>query len=339
MSPNFKPKEVVKGLLISLPERSQDVIRKRYGLDAEEGMTLEAIGQIYGITRERVRQIEEATLKMIKKSEHFARLAAELEELKSALEDYGGIAHEGEFLRHLHDHPTTQNQVNFLLVLGDDFVRLKEDDDFHHRWTVNKGLADRVHVALNKLAKELGEDDLLSEKDIVSKLLAKLDGDTKDDLFRERGRRWLAISKKIGANPVGEWGLAVSPNVRLRGIRDYAFLVLRRHGSPLHFTEVAKAIESSFKHRANAATCHNELIKDDRFVLVGRGLYALTEWGYTRGVVRDVIRALIEKHGPMTEKEIIDRVMKERYVKENTILVNLRNSKNFKKNSSGKYTV
>lgn len=339
MSPNFKPKELIKGLLISLPERSQEVIRKRYGLDTEEGMTLEAIGQIYGITRERVRQIEEATLKLIKKSEQFGQLANLLEELKAALEDYGGVAHEGEFLRSLHEHPTAQNQANFLLVLGDDFVRAKEDDNFHHRWMVNRELSDRVHAALNNLVKELGKDDLLSEKDIVAKLLSKLEVGADDDLFRERGRRWLAISKKIGANPVGEWGLVSSPNVRLRGIRDYAFLVLRRHGSPLHFTEVAKTIENSFKHRANAATCHNELIKDERFVLVGRGLYALKDWGYTRGVVRDVIYALLKKHGPMTEQEIVERVMKERYVKENTVIVNLRNSKNFVKNASGKYTI
>lgn len=334
---NFKPKEAVKGLLGGLPERSQDIISKRYGLDSAESLTLEAIGQTYGITRERVRQIEEATLKLIKKSETFGRLAGALEELKLALEDYGGVAHESHFLRHLHDHPVTQNQINFFLVLGDDFLKLKEDDNFHHRWTTNKELADRVHTSLEKLIKEMSTDELLSEEEIVSRLLKKFSADHNDPLLRERGKRWLLLSKRLGANPIGEWGLAHSPNIKLRGIRDYAFLVLRRHGSPLHFTEVAKAIENSFKHQANPATCHNELIKDGRFVLVGRGLYALSDWGYTRGVVRDVIRAMIEKHGPLSEQEILDHVLKERYVKENTVLVNLRNPKHFKKNSAGKY--
>ena len=77
---------------------------------------------------------------------------------------------------------------------------------------------------------------------------------------------------------------------------------------------------------------HNELIKDQRFVLVGRGIYALAEWGYAKGVVRDVIRDLLAKHGPLTKDEIMDKVLKERYVKENTILVNLQNPKFFKKN-------
>lgn len=336
---NFKPKDAVRNLLSGLPERAQKVIRDRYGLDAADSLTLEAIGQSYGITRERVRQIEEATLRLIKKSEAFAKLTAEFEELRARLEDYGSLAHEEEFLNHLHDHPVSQNQINFFLVLGDQFTRLKEDDNFHHRWTVNLELADRIHNALLKLAKELNHDELLTEEEITSRLLKKLDADHQDQLFRERGRRWLLISKQIRPNPVGEWGLATSPNVKLRGIRDYAFLVLRRHGSPLHFTEVARHITDTFRHPANAATCHNELIKDQRFVLVGRGLYALTEWGYSRGVVRDVIRAMIEKHGPLSEREIIDRVLKERYVKENTVLVNLRNPRHFKKSSTGKYVV
>ena len=38
---------------------------------------------------------------------------------------------------------------------------------------------------------------------------------------------------------------------------------------------------------------------------VGRGLYALSEWGYTPGVVRDVIREALEKGGPMKKDEIM----------------------------------
>jgi hypothetical protein len=92
-----------------------------------------------------------------------------------------------------------------------------------------------------------------------------------------------------------------------------------------------------FKKKAHVATTHNELIKDPRFVLVGRGLYALAEWGYSPGVVRDVIKSLITKNGPMTKEQIIDKVMKERYVKENTIIVNLQNPTFFKREKDGTY--
>jgi len=86
-------------------------------------------------------------------------------------------------------------------------------------------------------------------------------------------------------------------------------------------------------------TCHNELIKDKRFVLVGRGIYALAEWGYKTGVVKDVIRDLLKKNGPMKKEDIVEQVMKERYLKKNTILVNLQNNKYFKKNKNGEYTL
>ena len=120
-------------------------------------------------------------------------------------------------------------------------------------------------------------------------------------------------------------------------MRDYAFLVIRKHGSPIHFRDVADSITKVFNKKAHVATTHNELIKDPRFVLVGRGLYALAEWGYMSGVVRDVIKKVIEKNGPLTRQEVIDKVLKERYVKENTIVVNLQNPKFFKKDEVGKY--
>jgi hypothetical protein len=113
---------------------------------------------------------------------------------------------------------------------------------------------------------------------------------------------------------------------------------MRKHGSPMHFKEVAKAITDTFNRKTHMATTHNELIKDSRFVLIGRGIYALTEWGYKPGIVRDVIKEILLKEGPLSKEEVIDRVMKERYLKKNTILVNLQNPKYFKKVENGLYT-
>ena len=70
---NFKPKVVTKKLLTNLKDRARDVITKRYGLEEEDTQTLQAIGDLYGITRERVRQIENFALKAIRNSHTFAR--------------------------------------------------------------------------------------------------------------------------------------------------------------------------------------------------------------------------------------------------------------------------
>lgn len=107
----------------------------------------------------------------------------------------------------------------------------------------------------------------------------------------------------------------------------------------MHFKEVAESIDNLFKHKAHVATTHNELIKDARFVLVGRGLYALTEWGYTAGVVKDVLREILAKEGPLSREELIDKVRKERYVKDNTIIVNLQDANIFRRLSNGTYAV
>lgn len=334
---SFKPKQVSKALLSGLPDRARDVIRKRYGLDGERS-TLEAIGQEYGITRERVRQIENFALKLIRQSNDFKAAAQVFEELADHMEKQGSIVHEDSFLAALSKDSATQNHIYLLLVVGEPFTRLKEDDDFTHRWTVNQDVANKVHQALKDLHGSLSSDDLLAEEELIESFTNKLKTCFKEaSIESNKAKRWLSISKCISANPLGEWGLGSSPNVKIRGIRDCAFLVMRRHGSPMHFREIAKKITETFGKEAHPATCHNEVIKDDRFVLVGRGLYALKEWGYTKGVVRDVIREILKEEGPMTKDEIVARVSKERYVKENTIVVNLQNPNYFKKNKDGKY--
>lgn len=338
ISLSFKPKAVTKRLLSVLQKRGQDVIENRYGLGAKATkMTLDAIGKRYSITRERVRQIENHSLAQIRKSKEYKDLESDFSELKAVILSLGGIVAEADLLKHLAKDTSTQNHLNFLLVIGDDFKREKEDEEFVHRWHVDAELAKKIQAALRKLYSKLSDDELVVEADLVDDFLEEVK-DLNDKYKNEEViRRWLSISHKIGKNPLGEWGRTSSPNVNAKGMRDYAFLVIRKHGSPIHFKEVAKAISQYFDKKAHVATTHNELIKDPRFVLVGRGLYALAEWGYMSGVVKDVIRKILEKDGPLTREDIIKKVLKERYVKENTIMVNLQNPKYFKKDKEGRY--
>ena len=335
---SFKPKQTVKRLLSCLPDRAREVIVYRYGLGKENNrMTLDAIGQIYGITRERVRQIENYALTNIRKSDEYSKEKAVFGELESLLHSLGGIVVEDDFLGHVTKDKSLQNHIYFLLVVGEPFRKSKEDDDFRHRWHVNEALAKKVEEALKKLYSNLNNQDLLPESEMVSKFLTHLEDVSEKYKNQEVVKRWLKISKSVGKNQLGDWGVSVSPNIKTKGMRDYAFLVIRKHGSPIHFREVAKQIGTMFNKKAHVATTHNELIKDSRFVLVGRGLYALAEWGYAPGVVRDVIKSVLVKNGAMTKEEIIDKVMKERYVKENTIVVNLQDPKYFKRDKDNKY--
>lgn len=340
MKLSFKPKAVVKKLLTALPERSRAVLEGRYGLgETLTPMTLEAIGKRYAITRERVRQIENHALVAIRKSEGYKSAAPHLDELERAIDSLGVVVPEDEFLETVADDQGARNYIHFLLVVGEPFKLHKEDEEFHHRWHVSDETAKKVEEALRRLYKNLSDTDLIPESEIITRFLEELEDVNERYKNEEIARRWLGLCKGISCNPLGEWGVAHSPNIRTKGIRDYAYLAIKRHGSPMHFTEVAKMIEKLFSKKAHVATCHNELIKDKRFVLVGRGLYALAEWGYQSGVVKDVIRDLLKKHGPLTRDEIVQKVLKERYVKENTIAVNLQNNKIFRRTKEGTYAL
>lgn len=334
----FRPKAVVAKLLKGLPPRSRTVIEARFGLGkTPERMTLEAIGSQYGITRERVRQIENHALATLKKSASFAEAQSAFEELQKIVDSLGGIVCEEDLLSFITKDAVMQNHIYFLLVLGDPFKYRKEDGELKRCWYVDPELAGRVEQALRTLYANLGDDDLIPEAEMIERFLKEMEGLNEKYKNEEIARRWLSISKTVARNPLGEWGIAKSPNVRTKGIRDYAYLAVKRHGSPLHFKEVASLIEKLFERTAHVATCHNELIKDPRFVLVGRGMYALREWGYSQGVVRDVIRDILKKEGPLTRESIVEKVLKERHVKPNTIIVNLQNQKYFKKGRDGTY--
>lgn len=337
---SFKPQKITKKLISQLQERASDVIMNRFGLTADgKRKTLEEIGKKYNITRERVRQVEDAAINLIKKSEFYKTEQAAFEELKQLMHKLGSVVSEKQLLSYISKDQSVQNHVHFFLVLGDAFKKHREDDHFHARWSVDDMMANKVHEALKKLYSSLKDEDLISETEMIKKFLEHIKDISEDLRDEEMAKRWLSMSKTISKNQLGEWGKTNSPNIRTRGVKDYAFLVMRRHGSPMHFKEVADSISKTFGKKTHYATCHNELIKDTRFVLVGRGMYALKEWGYKAGIAREVIEDILKREGPLSKEDIVEKVMKERYFKKNTILVNLANAKFFKKNKNGLYTV
>lgn len=337
---SFQPRQVTKKLLSCLNERSADVLSLRYGLNPKDKnkSTLESIGKKYKITRERVRQIEEHSLSVIRKSDAYKEAEPFIDEVHSVIADLGGIAAEKELLESFSKNEAIQNHIYFILVIGDPFYVKKENEFFTHRWYVDQDLMNKVENSIQKLYASLSTEDIVEESKMIESFLDSLKGVSEKYKNKEIAKRWLRMSRKIDSNPLGEWGRSDSSNINVKGIRDYAYLVIRKHGSPIHFREVAESITKLFGKRAHVATCHNELIKDPRFVLVGRGLYALTDWGYATGVVRDVIKDVIVKNGSMTKEEIVEKVLKERYVKENTVLVNLQNCTEFTRDANGKYT-
>lgn len=334
----FKPAQVSKRLVQGLPDRSRDVVVSRFGLgNKKKSETLDAIGKRYGITRERVRQIENHAIKLIQDSAALAKEAPALGALEDAIREMGGILPEQMILSEFGKDEETKNHLYFLLVVGKAFNLAKETNDLKTRWYVDHDLAKHVEDALKEVHAKVKPSEILTEDKLVEHVMTCLTKVNAKYKSKDTVRRWLELSNCLMRNPLGEWGKIDAPGIRVKNVRDHAYLALKRHGSPMHFREVAKAIEKLFGKKAHEATTHNELIKDDRFVLVGRGIYALKEWGYRAGPVVEIIKHILKESGPLTKDQIMQKVGKERYVKQNTILVNLQNSAFVK--TGGKYAL
>jgi hypothetical protein len=336
---SFDSAALVKKLLAEVSDRAREVLTMRFGLDGSgERETLEAIGERWGITRERVRQIEASGIEAVRASKAFKTAEASFEELRNHVEALGSIVVEEHLLDTLASDEKARNRFRFLLVAGSAFFRERETENFYARWHVDHKTADKVHKALSSLYGALSDEEVVSEGELFNRFLSELKEVNSAYQNEEILKRWLSISKTISANPLSEWGRSHAPAIRTKGIRDYAYLVIKKKGAPMHFRDVANAIGEMFSKKAHVATTHNELMKDARFVLVGRGLYALAEWGYTPGVVRDVIKTVL-KGKALTRDQVLEEVKKVRYVKDNTILVNLNDTRHFKRQKNGTYTL
>lgn len=333
---------IIENLISDLSERQKDVIESRFGLNGEE-LTLAVIGEKYGLTRERVRQIESNSLALIRKKFNNSPASKLLKSAISYLEKSGGVKKDDEFVKELmvifKDINFNKKILRFIFEIAGKPNISENDKNFYDFWYLDarsfKKLSDFVSMAekffkskkSEFLSRKIKIDDFLS-------LMEKEIGIKKDVILN-----YISVSKKITKNSFGDFGLSAWGEINPKTMRAKAYLVLKKHGDSLHFRDIAKKInEAGFDNRkAIEATVHNELIKDPRFVLVGRGIYGLSELGHRPGTAKEVIGMVLKEKGPMRAEEVINLVKQERFLKDNTILLNLQNRKNFKKLEDGRY--
>lgn len=335
------PEDLTKRLFAVLNKRTKDVLEQRFGLGKNQArLTLEAIGQKYAITRERVRQIEADGMNRIKKSPAFADSKNVFSALETYFEGQGRVLKENVVLESLSSHPKHANHVYFLLSLHDPFLRYHESDGLHDRWSYGKDAHDQAKSILDGAVSELKKGGKpVSEAELFQVISSSAKNVLGASPANSVLANWLELSKLIAKNYFGEWGLNEFPEIKPRGVRDLSHIVLAKYGKPLHFSDVAERIGKLVGKKVHTQTVHNELIKDQRFVLVGRGLYALKNWGFTPGVVKDVVAEFLKKQGPSSKEKIVAAVLKERFVKPNTVAINLDNKKYFKKFPDGRYSL
>lgn len=343
---NIHYAKITSTILKTVPPRAKEVLSRRFGLEGGEPETLESIGNDFGITRERVRQIEAVGLE---KTRNFVRERSDSVPVRNLFRDWtaylrmhGNIRKEERLLAELADENGRPHAL-FLLTVGDPFECVKETDDTHTAWTIHKDSFLNARQVVDSFSTALErEKRALSEQEMLRLYRKEIRPNFASSLSPRALLSYLDVSKKIEKGPHGLWGLHGWAEITPRGLRDRAYLVYKKEERPLHFAEVAKLIERhGFAAKGKKVlhqSVHNDLIRDSRFVLVGRGIYALREWGYEPGVVRDVIASVIRSQKcPMTRQEIAKEVLKHRQVKESTIALNLQNKEYFARTQDGKY--
>jgi hypothetical protein len=317
-------------------EREREIISRRFGLyDRKE--TLEQIGEMLGITRERVRQLEKSVIGRLKLTAEQGKLA-KIDEFQDLVADklssLGNITRISTLTGLIVSDPnrTEQSRIAFLGLLSPKLAVISEDDYYYPSIAVKSVIEEKtVKTQVDKIIASIKK---FNEPKAIA-AVAKAAGIT-DSKQAEA----LASTSKQLASLNDEWGLIKWPMVNPKNIRDKIYVILRENGKHMHFNEIAAAIKDSEFKRKDVTTqaIHNELIKDKRFVLIGRGIYALKEWGYEKGTVADIISEVLrEASAPLHRDEIVKRVLKSRFVKETTILLNLQGKPQFKRVAKATY--
>lgn len=337
-SPLPQSEAIVSDILASIDrEREREIVARRFGL-FERKETLEQIGELLSITRERVRQLEKAVVARLKTTAEAGELPhveTFQDHICSVLQTKGGLMRIANLTETLGiaESRLEQARLAFIAQLCPKLVVVEEDDNHYlcvASETIYDGKVREMVASVVEAVKQLGEP---------SKIEAVAEKSSIGDIAQTEA---LARASKQLATLHGLWGLVKWPVVNPKNIRDKIYVILKEHGKHMHFNDIAGAIkDSSFKRKdVTTQAIHNELIKDRRFVLVGRGIYALKEWGYEKGTVADIIADILRKEGKALHRdEIVKRVLKNRYVKETTILLNLQGKPQFKRVAKATYVL
>ncbi len=340
--------QAVLAALDTLKPREGEVIARRAGLRDGNVETLQEIGEGYGISRERVRQIEKQGLKQFRERLDQAPLADILKLAVGLVREAGGVigveALAREFLPESQHTPAGIAAFTFLLETSEHVVVAPETKEAAAGYGLTKShlaAADAVRPILMAILKTKRQP--LTPAELLTAFATRDDlGDHSHLVTEPFVESVLETGRKFVPAGDDRWGLVDWADINPRNIREKTLYVLKETGTPLHFTDVTEKIRQA-KFDAKPVTTqavHNELINGQQFVLIGRGIYALKEWGYLSGTVAEVIAQILHQTGePMERKDIVHKVLEQRHVSENTILINLQDKSKFTRIGKSAYVV
>ncbi|MBT5517008.1 hypothetical protein HOK22_03790 [Candidatus Peregrinibacteria bacterium] len=334
--------ELIQHLLIVLSDKEKYIIENRFALEDGKRMTLEEIGKHFGVTRERIRQIEKSALRKLERNAQNTNIRILTEFAKALLEKEGGVARDSYFKQQLmkilpNISETDLQDLHLALVLDAKIHFESNTLKYHPFWRLDDFDAGQIKQTTGKAlkilqkAKHVYTAEKLSVK-VNESLKIKLDEATLSNILR--------ISKDCKFTDEGI-GLFSWRHIHPRTLRDKINFTLRREKKPLHFQKIADQIRNAkFDEKdVNVQAVHNELIRNENFVLIGRGIYALKDWGFQTGTVAEVIEKILPDGTIRSREEITKAVLEQRQVKTITIYLNLKNKPQFARVGRDRYTL
>ncbi len=330
---NKKLSQSFAEVLSSLSEREQVVLQRRVWVDWEKE-TLQSIGNSFSpaITRERVRQIEDSWIKKIWKVVTRSDLISIQQIAHKYLNLHWGIISKEKLVNILIKDLELESNINTwiidIIIQADKSITKSKQKFgckiYYTLENVNKKDVDLIHKEALKVLKK--KKTVMKKTALYETVIGNLNAKQKfslsfidtvldffdDIVFWEENLIWLEKWKIL--NP--------------KTLKDKAIYVLKKEKVPMHFVDVTNKVTDMIGKPVKVNTIHNELIRNEEFVLIGRWIYALKEWWFVPGTVLDVIVEILKKNWePMNTEDITKEVLKIRNVKHSTIYMNLQNKK------------
>lgn len=327
--------DVIEEMFMVLTNKEKDVIVQRFSLDNKPRRTLESIGQRFSVTRERIRQIEKIALGKLRRTVQTTKLNIVNEIADRVLTENGGVLLEKKLVSKIVSELNSKdgidgNIIRLALNINPNIEKAEKTNVYYPFWrfrNIDLSIVNSIISAGISLLRK--KEDLVADGKLVAQIRQVLTKKVENysDLMIVAS---LEVDKRLKRTEEG-FGLMAWRHINPRSIRDKAYIILKKEKKPLHFVEIANRIASAGfdKKVVTTQAVHNELIRYDQFVLVGRGLYGLKEFGYSKGTVAEVIEDLLRKKSPLSKQEIIEGVLRQRHVKKGTISLNLQKNPQF----------
>ncbi len=326
--------DFVKNLLLLLSEKEKTVVLRRFNIDGKGKSTLESIGQDFSVTRERIRQIENNALSKVRRNVANTPLRSLHSFALDNVRQHGGLMRKEELVDKLVEGFISRDKINegamdFVLNLHDEMECIGNTINFHPHVRVKEIHDNSLKSASDQLLNHMRKCGDARPVEKIHNDLKTVFTNFNIDIVGLKSL--VGIDKRVTILDNDLVALLEWRHIHPRTLRDKILFVLRNSRKPMHFMEIATLIQNkNFDNRnVNLQAVHNELIRHDLFVLIGRGIYALKEWGYESGTVADVVESILKKHEELSQDEIVSLVLKKRQVKKVTILLSLKNGEKF----------